>query len=84
MTLMFTLIGLHAVQSQFIREHDIGLGVTFDLVMEHDWIRPPWVVSCSALNLCVADVGHVAAHVVYDDGHLLRVGAESRTRQCDD
>lgn len=74
---LLTLIGLHAAQSQLIREHDIRLGVTFDLVTQHDWVRPPWVVSRSALNLRVGHCGHIAGDVVYGDGDLLRVGAKS-------
>lgn len=45
--------------------------------MQHDWVRPPRVVPCGALNLCVGDCGHIAGDVVYADGDVLRVVAES-------
>lgn len=82
--MLLTLVGLHAAQSQLICERDIRLGVTFGLVMQHDRVRSPWVVSCSALNLCLRDRGHVARHAVNGDGEVLRVGAKTRTCQGDD
>lgn len=81
---LLTLIRLHAAQSQLVRECDVGLGVTFDLVVQHDRVRPPRVAPRSALHLCLGDCGHVAGHVVYGDGDVLRVGAKSRAGQGDD
>lgn len=48
-----TLIRLHVDQRQLIREGNGRLGVTFDLVMQHDLVVPPWVVSRLAIELCV-------------------------------
>lgn len=74
---MDTLVGLHAAQRQLVREHDIRLGMTFDLVVQIDWVRSPRVVSRSALNLRVRDGGQDTGDVVYGDGDVLGVVAKS-------
>lgn len=48
-----TLVRLHVDQRQLICERDVRLGMTFDLVMQHDLVVPPWVASCLATDLCV-------------------------------
>lgn len=74
---LLTFAGLHAAQSQLICERDICLGVTFDLMMQHNWVDSPRVVPCGALNLCVGHQGHITGDVVYGDGDELRVIAKS-------
>lgn len=48
-----TLVRLHVDQRQLICECDVRLGMTFDLVVQHDLVVPPWVVSRLATDLCV-------------------------------
>jgi len=78
-----TLAGPHAAQSQLVRELDIRLGVTFDLVVQRDRVGPARVVSRGALDLRVGRGGHGTDDVVYGDGDELGVGAESRAGQRD-
>lgn len=50
---LHTLIRLQVDQRQLVCERDVRLGMTFGLVMQHDFVVPPWVVSCLAVDLCV-------------------------------
>lgn len=72
-----TLIRLHVDQRHLICECDVRLGVTFFLVIQHDSVGPPWVVSRLAIDLCVCDSGHIAWHTVDGDRDLLQVCAKA-------
>lgn len=72
-----TLVRLHVDQRQLICERDVRLGMTFDLVMQHDLVAPPRVVSCLATDLSVRDCRHIAWHAIDGDRDLLQICAKA-------